>query len=141
MVSKGFTLIELMVVVAIVAILAAVAVPSYQQHVIESRRAECTAFALDIASRQERHWTRSRPSAYTTSANFVAELGMPNDDQSENGLCTVTMSDTINSFEVTVAVDPADAECGSFRLNNIGQKSIVVEGVEITGAQAAECWR
>jgi type IV pilus assembly protein PilE len=51
--SAGFTLAELMIVVAIVAILASIAYPSYRQYVIRSNRSEVQQFMMDIANREE----------------------------------------------------------------------------------------
>lgn len=67
---KGFTLIELMVVVAIVAIIAAIAIPSYQSQVRKSRRADATSNLGDIQLRQER-W-RAERATYGT----LVELGL-----------------------------------------------------------------
>ena len=50
---RGFTLVELMIVIVIVAILLAVALPSYQNSVQKGRRADAKAALLDVANRQE----------------------------------------------------------------------------------------
>jgi type IV pilus assembly protein PilE len=69
--TKGFTLIELMIVIAIVAILAIIAIPSFQEQVAKSRRAEAMRGLGDLQLRQER-W-RSNHTTYGTYAN----LGSP----------------------------------------------------------------
>lgn len=63
--SRGFTLVELMVVVVIASILLAVAVPSYQVYVRQSRRTEAKTAVLDLAGREERYFS-------TNGANYSA---------------------------------------------------------------------
>ena len=57
--SKGFTLIELMVTVVIVSILAAVALPAYQQYVTKSKRNQAKAVILGISQSEERYYTNN----------------------------------------------------------------------------------
>lgn len=68
----GFTLIELMITVAIVAILASVAYPSYQQHIIRSNRSEALQFMLTIANREEENLLNTR--SYTDLAGLGLSL-------------------------------------------------------------------
>ncbi len=68
--NKGFTLIELVIAMVIVAILAAIAVPSYSNYVRKSRRTEAKSVLLDLASLEERYY--STQNAYTATA---ADLG------------------------------------------------------------------
>lgn len=63
----GFTLIELMVVVAIVAILAAVAYPSYTDHVRRGNRVSAQAFLQDVAQRQQQYFAQRRSFAASLS--------------------------------------------------------------------------
>ena len=69
--STGFTLIELMIVIAIVGILAAVAYPAYQDHVRKSNRAAAQGFMMDVAQRQQSYMMNNR--SYATS---LATLGI-----------------------------------------------------------------
>ena len=81
--AGGFTLIELMIVVALIAVLTAIAFPSYLSHVRKGRRAEVQAFMMDMAQRQAQYFTDSRKyaldsgstKAYTTlKTNFPSDL-------------------------------------------------------------------
>src|SRR5438132_12993393 len=64
--AMGFTLIELMVVVAIVTILFSIAIPSYMSYIRQSRRTEAKTAVLDLAGREER-FLSTNPTAYTRS--------------------------------------------------------------------------
>jgi type IV pilus assembly protein PilE len=65
--TGGFTLIELMITVAIVAILAAVALPSYRQYVVRSKRSAAQAQMMDIANRQQQFLLANRSYADKTA--------------------------------------------------------------------------
>jgi len=65
--ERGFTLIELMIVVAIVGILAAVAYPSYQDHVRKGNRAAAQAFMMEVAQRQQNYLLNKRKYAASLS--------------------------------------------------------------------------
>ncbi|KUJ79644.1 general secretion pathway protein GspH [Microbulbifer flavimaris] len=73
--QRGFTLIELMIVVAIVAILAAVAWPSYQNQVRSTNRADAQGALLGLAQAMERHFTQN--GTYEAAAVSDADTGAP----------------------------------------------------------------
>lgn len=68
--KKGFSLIELLVAVAIMGILAAVAIPSYQSYVVKGNRAAAQSFMMDLANREKQYMLDARK--YATDA----ELGV-----------------------------------------------------------------
>jgi len=79
--SKGFTLIELMIVIAVVALLAAIAIPAYTTQVLRSHRADAVNGVSDLRLRQERY--RSNHASY--AADMDALLGSAATTASFNG--------------------------------------------------------
>ncbi len=118
---RGFSLVELLVVVAIVAVIAAVAVPAYQDSVRKGRRSDATSTLLKIQLLQER-W-RLTNGTYTTS---LADLGMGT--QTPQGYYDLSLSSTnpATGFTATATAkgDQAnDTGCTTFTLNQDGPVS------------------
>jgi type IV pilus assembly protein PilE len=132
---KGFTLIELMIAIAIVGILSAVAYPSYTDYVTRSNRSEAQRELLRLANLQEQLFVDSR--SYTAN---MKELGMSADPFiTESGLYSIdaTVSGTDSSKTSFVLTATAigtqasrDAECLTFTVNELGKKS----------GKSADCW-
>ena len=72
--SHGFTLIEILVVVAIVAILAVVVYPSYTYQIMKTRRSDAKIALTELAGLQENHYVNGSPPAYTASFATLLNL-------------------------------------------------------------------
>ena len=84
--AKGFTLIELMIVVAIIGILAVVAIPQYSQYIVRSNRTAAQAFMMDVANREKQYLLDAR-----SYANSLAGLGMSSAPSEVSKYYTVTI--------------------------------------------------
>jgi len=135
--GRGFTLIELMIVVAVIAILAAVALPAYQSSVRKARRAEARTALVTASQMLERYNTQNGVNGYTG-----ATLGTATTDtyvnKSESGYYTLALSN-LATRTFTLTATPAGAQaadkCGSFTLTETG-----VRGVTGGTLTSAECW-
>lgn len=134
--GKGFTLIELMVALAILAIVMAVAIPSYTTYVTRSNRTEGKAILMNAAQALERCYTRY--SAYN-SAN--CQVSFPID--SENGWYQIAQpaSGELSATAFTLTATPQgtqatrDTKCGSFTLTQNGTRGVSVEDTAVD-----DCW-
>jgi len=69
--NKGFTLIELMVTVAIVGVLATIAVPQYQNYIVTTSRSDATGALQRMADAQEQYVLRTNAGSYTTDTSLI----------------------------------------------------------------------
>lgn len=134
--QQGFTLMELMIVVAVIGILAGIAYPNYSEYVKRGNRSEGQAFLNDVAARQERYFAQNN--AYITSNNDVAKLALKNGLASETGKYQLVLSSSNNDGGYTLTANQQfnDTKCGNLTLNARG-----VRGRTCSGMSAADCWR
>ena len=138
---RGFTLVELMVVVAIVGILAAIAYPLYTEQVRKTRRSDGKAALLALAQQLERCYTEYNK---YNDANCPILTGNPPNAlatsmrTSEEGFYTLTLT-RLTSTAFTLRANPTGAQsgdvCGSFTYTHTGAKG-VVNGTE----SVDRCW-
>jgi len=135
--NLGMTLIELMVVVAIVAMLAAIALPGFNRQVMKSRRTDGHNLLMRIAAEQERYYTSFNQYTANLSAAPPAGLGM-GALNSEHGYYTVSAAVGVGgqTFTLTAAANDnqADDTCGDLTLGNSDAKGY--SGDETNGV----CW-
>lgn len=138
-IARGMTLIEILIVVAIVGILAAIAYPSYQQYVIRSARNDAKAALLDAAAREEQFYLDNK--TYTTT---LGAGGLNIAATTEGGYYTISVDAATAGCPVAtcyslraaaVAGKPSanDNKCGDLTLGSNGAKGA-------TGTTPMECW-
>ncbi|MBC7514740.1 MAG: prepilin-type N-terminal cleavage/methylation domain-containing protein [Herminiimonas sp.] len=140
--ARGFTLIELMIVVAIVAILAAIALPSYDRYVKKARRTDAKQALLDYAARQEKFF--STHNAYAPDASTIGYESANNILIRSSGASYYRLGLSFTgppaeptAFTATAFATGAQTadECHDYTLNNLGAQA----NPAVTDP-ALECW-
>jgi type IV pilus assembly protein PilE len=131
--ARGFSLIELVIVLLIIAILSAIAIPSYRQYVVRANRVDAQRALMDLAARQERvFYTKN---AYATT---MAELGGSASVAGAN-YTIAPPSATSTSFTMTATAvgsqKKSDQQCQTLTITNTG-----VQGSTGATANDPKCW-
>lgn len=124
--STGFTLIELMITVAILAIIIAIAVPVYYSQVEKTRRGDAISTLLDTAQRLERCFTRNN--------SYTADPCPSGTFNSQDGFYQIRVVATATTYDLTAAAQGAQADdaCSPFELDHLGNRD--------AGSATDRCW-
>lgn len=144
--NAGFTLIEVMIVVAIIGILAAVALPSYQNYVLRGNRASARAALLQAQQFMERFYVANDSYMTDRAGTGVALPASLQNAPADSPRYTLgVVASASNAYKLTAApiAGTADALCGSLTLTNTGIKGQTVDtsGTAASAALDAQCWR
>lgn len=135
--QRGVTLIELMIVIVVIGILAAVAYPSYTKQVQRTKRAECAGGLVQLANAMERYFSQNNSYIGATPLNTLGVDTCPID----GGVATYNLSIdplTLTATTYTLWAAPTGGQvgdaCGRLQLTNTGAKSAQTGTI-------ATCWR
>ena len=146
----GFTLIELMITIAVIAILASIAMPIFRDQIQKARRSDAKQALLEVANRQELFF--SNCNTYVTNTAGLTRaggcctagtcgLGLADTLSPEGGFYTISVAGNSTSFTVTATrintLSQVDDKCGDFTLTETGVRGVVNN---TAGWNAQRCW-
>jgi type IV pilus assembly protein PilE len=117
---KGFTIIELMIVVAIIAVIASIAIPNYQDYIVKSNRSAAKQFILSIANKQEQYLLDNR-----SYASDLAALGLtaPPETTNKYAFTIDNVTTAPLAYRIVATAQGPQLSDGDLTLTNTGAKT------------------
>jgi len=138
MVPRGITVFELLIVLTIAGIIAAVAVPSYRRHTLRVHRAEAMTALLQLQSAEESHYLRHSVYTARIDAGPPEGLGLPAASTSNKYTLAIALAADGQSYIATATPaggQEADTGCLAFSIDARGRRAV-------SGADGVQrCWR
>jgi type IV pilus assembly protein PilE len=133
---RGFTLVELMIVVAIIGILAAVALPSYQSYVERGDRASARSGVMEAQQFMERFYVANDSYSTDRGGSAVALPARITAIPTESPKYTIAVESAVNAYTLTASPIQVPGKCGNLTLTHTG-----VRGVSSGTDSVSDCWR
>lgn len=146
-VSGGFTLLELLIVIAIIGIIAAIAIPNYERYVLRSHRVEARNTLQDIAQKLQQNYSISRDYAKDASGNAIdnstiSGWGLDKSPASGTTRYNISFAQGPSSSGYVLQAEPQGVqtkdECQTFQIDQRGSKTAA--GKSVRDELSIKCW-
>lgn len=142
--KQGFSLIELMIVIAIIGILAGIAYPSYREYIAKTRRSDGKMALLDLATRLERYYSQQNTYQTATLGTGGATDVRGSNTSPEGWYRLVITNQTVSTFSLQAiplnAQATEDKRCQTLTYNNLGVKGVTTGPAGTPTDTAIKCW-